>query len=131
LAETAREEGHAFVSRFEEEWSSGAARFDGPGECLFIAAAEHEIAGISGICRDPYQREPDVGRLRHVYVEPRFRSRGLAGRLVRACLECTGSHFRVIRLNTSNPIAARVYERLGFQPATIPGERMTHWLFTA
>jgi GNAT superfamily N-acetyltransferase len=129
LAKIARDEGYDFVARWEAEWSSGAARFDGPGECLFLAIIENQLAGISGICCDPYQGEADVGRLRHVYVDPQFRSRGLASRLVRACVDCTGSHFRVIRLNTQNPAAARVYERLGFQPITIEGERMTHWVF--
>ena len=115
LAETARDEGHPFLVAFETEWSSGALRFDGSGECLFVAGTEDLLIGIGGICRDPYQQHADIGRLRHVYVAPAFRSRGLATRLVGACLDCTGSDFRVIRLKTVNPAAARLYERLSFQ----------------
>src|SRR5688500_17964293 len=84
LAKTARDEGHDFLLRFNAEWASGALRFNGPGECLFVAHVGQELAGISGICRDPYQEAPDVGRLRHVYVDPEFRARGIAHRLVRA-----------------------------------------------
>jgi GNAT superfamily N-acetyltransferase len=126
LAEAARRDGYEFLLKFQTEWSSGALRFDGPGECLFIAELGRRLIGMSGICRDPYQDHPDVGRLRHVYVEAEFRSRGLARELVLACLACTATHFRIIRLNTSNPVAARLYERLGFQAVAIEGEPVTH-----
>ena len=118
LAESARREGHEFVFRFEAEWLDESRRFDGPGECLFFARSGERVIGVSGICRDPYQEDRDVGRLRHVYVDAAFRSRGLARDLVLACLAFTGTHFRVIRLKTVNPIAARLYERLGFSAVT-------------
>ena len=126
LAEAARRDGHEFLFKFEAEWLSGALRFDGPGECLFIAELGSKLVGVSGICRDPYQEHADVGRLRHVYVDIDFRSRGLARRLVLACLACIGSHFRIIRLSTTNPVAACLYERLGFEAVAIDGEPVTH-----
>jgi ribosomal protein S18 acetylase RimI-like enzyme len=130
LATAARNEGHDFLLRFEAEWSSGVFRFDEPGECLFVAEIGDRLVGLGGICRDPYQHDLSVGRLRHVYVAIGFRSRGIAERLVRSCLACTGSHFRIIRLKTINPVAARLYERIGFQPRLVDGERMTHCLST-
>jgi GNAT superfamily N-acetyltransferase len=128
LAKAARDEGHLFLARLLDEWSSGALRFAGPGECLFIAEIGDRLVGISGICRDPYQSDPNVGRLRHVYVDKPFRSRGIASALIRACLACSGARFRVIRLSTNilNPTAGRLYEQLGFQPIAADGERATH-----
>ena len=132
LAEAARDEGYLFLARLQDEWAGGAVRFAGPGECLFVAEVGDCLVGIGGICRDPYQLDPDVGRLRHVYVAKAFRSRGIASALIRACLACSGTEFRVIRLSTStlNPMAGRLYEQLGFQPTAVAGERATHALST-
>jgi GNAT superfamily N-acetyltransferase len=132
LAKAAQTEGYLFLARLQDEWSSGALRFADPGECLFIAEIEDSLIGVAGICRDPYQKDPNVGRLRHVYVDKPFRSQGIARGLVRACLACSGAKFRVIRLSTSalNPMAARLYEQLGFQPIVADGERATHIIST-
>jgi GNAT superfamily N-acetyltransferase len=128
LAKVARTEGYLFLARLQDEWSGGGARFAGPGECLFIVETGESLIGIGGICRDPYQKDPDIGRLRHVYVDKPFRFQGIARGLVRACLACSGTKFRVIRLSTSalNPAAGRLYEQLGFQPIVADGERVTH-----
>jgi hypothetical protein len=45
---------------------------------------------------------------------------------VLACLAATGAHFRVIRLKTLNPQAARLYERLGFAAFASETEPVTH-----
>jgi GNAT superfamily N-acetyltransferase len=128
LARAAQDEGYLFLARLKDEWASGAMRFAGPGECLFVAVIGDGLVGIGGICRDPYLSDPNTGRLRHVYVDKPFRSRGIARGLVRACLACSGTTFRVIRLSTStlNPMAGRLYEQLGFQPVAADGERVTH-----
>jgi GNAT superfamily N-acetyltransferase len=132
LAEAAGDEGYLFLARLQDEWASGAMRFADPGECLFVAEIGDGLVGISAICRDPYQLDPNVGRLRHVYVDKPFRSRGIARALIRACLACSGTKFRVIRLSTPtlNPMAGRLYEQLGFQPIAADGERATHTLST-
>lgn len=126
MANTAEDEGHHFLFRLQEEWLSGAVRFDGPGECLFIAEREDRLVGIAGICRDPYQQADNVGRLRHVYVDRSVRSRGVATSLVSACLAQTERRFCIIRLSTLNPAAARLYEQLGFERFSVEGERATH-----
>jgi ribosomal protein S18 acetylase RimI-like enzyme len=132
LAKAALDEGYSFLGRLQDEWSSGAVRFDGPGECLFCSEVGNKLVGVGGICRDPYLLDASIGRLRHVYVDRPFRLRGIAGSLVSTCLAHSGKHFRVIRLSTSalNPTAARLYEKIGFQPRTIDGERLTHYLST-
>jgi len=128
LADAARREGHEFLFRMETEWREGGLRFDSPGECLFIARLESGLVGLSGICRDPYQPREDIGRLRHVYVDASFRSRGLGRRLVLACLATAGARFHSIRLKTLNPVAAGLYERIGFHAVLEDGEPVTHVL---
>jgi RimJ/RimL family protein N-acetyltransferase len=130
LAKAALDEGYLFLARFQDEWSNGSARFDGPGECLFFAEVRNKLVGICAICRDPYQSDITVGRLRHVYVDRPFRSQGVATELVNVCLAYSGKHFRVIRLsiNALNPAAAQLYEKVGFQPVMPGGERVTHQL---
>ena len=132
LANAAQAEGFQFLRRLKDEWVSRAVQFSGPGECLFIAEIADNLVGIAGICRDPYQSDPNVGRLRHVYVDKPFRSRGIATGLVRTCLAFSGTKFRMIRLciPAINPTAGRLYEHLGFQPVAAEGERVTHWLST-
>jgi GNAT superfamily N-acetyltransferase len=130
LATAARAEGYLFLARLQDEWASGAIRFAGQGECLFVAEIGNDLVGIGGICCDPYQLDSSVGRLRHVYIDKVFRSQGIGRELVRACLTCSGAQFRLIRLSTSelNPMAGRFYQQLGFQPVTSKGERVTHCL---
>ncbi len=119
----ARADGHEFVDGLIERWTSGENHFSGMGEGLFLAwrdASEAELCGIAGVGIDPYLNDPQIARLRHVYVMKRYRRLGLAERLVRACLEQARGHFPIIRLRTENPEAARVYERIGFTSVSDP-----------
>lgn len=131
LAREADEEGYDFVARFVERWNSGESRFDAPGEGMFAAWAETEagleLAGMAGIVRDPYVDDPHIARLRHVYVAPRYRGRGIAEDLVKLCLNRARDHFRLARLRALNAAAARIYERQGFVATTTVAE-CTHIL---
>ena len=88
LAEAARREGYNHLTRFQMEWEMGV-RFDGPGECLFVARDDAALVGIAGMSSDPYLSDPSVGRLRHVYVAQGHRRAGIATQLVKECL-CHG-----------------------------------------
>jgi ribosomal protein S18 acetylase RimI-like enzyme len=72
------------------------------------------------VTRDPYIADTRIGRLRHVYVRPEIRRRGV-GRALVAHLEaraaaCYGS----LRLRTDTEAASRFYERLGYEPVASP-----------
>src|SRR5262249_14775492 len=60
--------------------------------------------------------DPATGRVRHLYVLAAHRRRGLGERLVTEIIAAARGHFHTLRLSTSNPDAARLYERLGFCP---------------
>jgi GNAT superfamily N-acetyltransferase len=119
LGREAGEEGVGFVQRCVEDWVRAKDRFDRPGECL-LGVWCGELAAMGGINVDPYTSEAGVGRLRHIYVRPAFRRRGIARALVEHLLARAPAHFLRVRLRTSNPDAARLYAALGLRPVEEP-----------
>ena len=109
-------QGSRFVRRLAEDWASGANRFDRPGEALFVARDDRRVVGVGGLNLDPYAAEPTVGRVRHLYVLTAYRRLGIGRRIVEEIIEAARGRFERLRLSTSNPEAARLYERLGFHP---------------
>lgn len=118
LVATSRAEGWDFLAKLAAEVDRGD--FKGLGTALFGVYGE-TLLGICGLVRDPYlEGNPDVGRLRHLYVLPGYRRQGVAETLVTAVITAARRHYRLLRLRTSNPAAARLYERLGFVAVTEP-----------
>jgi GNAT superfamily N-acetyltransferase len=115
IAESERE-GWRFVRRLAEEWARGANRFDRPGEALFVARAGASVIGVCGLNADPYAANGAVGRVRRLYVLRAYRGQGVGRRLVQAVVAAAAGRFRTLRLRTASPKAARLFERLGFQP---------------
>jgi GNAT superfamily N-acetyltransferase len=109
-------QGLTFVRRLADEWATGVNRFDRPGEALFVARDDGRVVGVGGLNLDPYAAEPTVGRVRHLYVLTVYRRLGIGRRLVEEIVETARGRFERLRLSTSNPEAARLYERLGFRP---------------
>lgn len=116
LAES-EQAGLRLVRRLVDEWASGANRFDQPGEALFTARIGGRIVGVCGLNIDPYAEAPAVGRVRHLYVLQAQRRLGVGRALVAAVLDAARGRFRCVRLRTTNPAAARLYESLGFRPS--------------
>ncbi len=125
-SEPTRAEGFQFVERLVAEWDSGVSRFDGPGETLLGCFESGKLIAVGGVHCDPFAGRPEIGRVRHVYVRPLFRKRGVGVALVAALIEAGRQHYQCLRLRPYNPAAARIYERLGFQP--VSAERATHIL---
>ena len=107
--------GLRLVRRLVEEWTSGANRFDRPGEALFVAAVVGQMVGVCGLNVDPYTAQPSVGRVRHLYVLSTYRRLGIGQHLVTEVMEAARGRFDHLRLRTGNPAAALLYERLGFR----------------
>jgi ribosomal protein S18 acetylase RimI-like enzyme len=116
LVTESRRLGLDFLERLVREWDSGANRFDRPGEVLFVARAGGEIIGVCGLNVDPYAADPAVGRVRHLYVLVPYRRVGVGEQLVADVIEAARGHFARLHLRTTNPAAARLYERIGFLP---------------
>lgn len=109
-------EGWGFVAKLAAELERGD--FERPGAALF-GVYSGALAGVCGLEPDPYlEPDPHAGRLRHLYVLPGYRCRGIATALVNAVTDEARRHYRVLRLRTQNPGAARLYETLGFAAVT-------------
>ena len=97
---------------WEEEWSAiSRSLVDG---AVYVAEDEQGVSGMA------YAAPPDRGRshLTLVYVRPRARRRGVAKRLVAACVrEVRDRGARRISLDVleSNTVARDVWRRLGFE----------------
>lgn len=124
LAESAGE-GFGMLRRFAENWQSGANRFDRPGEAIFGAWREDRLLGMCGRNRDPYDKHPRAGRVRHLYVSASERQAGTGRLLIAAVIDGAAPWFDYLNTNCP-PEAAPFYERLGFQPADV--EHVTHRL---
>jgi N-acetylglutamate synthase-like GNAT family acetyltransferase len=79
---------------------------------------------MCGLNVDPYVDDSTVGRLRHLYVHPDHRRRGVAAALVDRCLVDAGETFARVRLRTSSPVADAFYRSIGFE--AIDDEDATH-----
>ena len=119
------DEGFHFVERLVREWQEGKECFNRPGELLLAAYQGTNIIAIGGLTADPYSDEPAIGRLRHIYVRPDARRRGIGRRLVQLLEQAAQRTYRALVLRTDTPIAARFYEGLGYTPLS-PGGTATH-----
>jgi GNAT superfamily N-acetyltransferase len=120
LVAVAATEGHLFVARLRDEWTSGSNRFDRPGELLLGVTLNDALIAVGGLNADPYFGETGVGRLRRVYVDPPWRGRGIGRLLVTQLLERARRHFATVRLRTHSAGAASFYTRLGFRAVGAP-----------
>lgn len=125
LAAAAHAEGYFFLDRLRREWESGENRFAKRGEFLRAVLAGAAPIAIGGINRDPYADDPGIARLRHVYVLPAWRDKGVGRLLVTALIGLAGRRFVSLRLRASAN-AHGFYERLGFTP--VKDEHATHML---
>ena len=119
--------GLRFVRALVDEWANGSNRFHRPREAFFAAWLNDALGGICGLNIDPYTTTPAVGRVRHLYVLSTSRGRGVGAELMRTTIAQARETFTTLRLSTSNPTAARLYERCGFR-ATTREPKCTHLL---
>jgi GNAT superfamily N-acetyltransferase len=113
LLEESRRGRFRMLNRLREEWENGINRFDRPGEILFGAFDGDYLVGVGGRNIDPFEADPKIGRIRHVYVAENLRRLGIGRQLMEHILSDAGLYFS--RINVRAPTTAfGFYERLGF-----------------
>jgi GNAT superfamily N-acetyltransferase len=116
LAAEASAEGHGFLSKMQAEWISSKNCFDLENEILYEVRSEEGILiGIGGLNVDPYVSDPEIGRVRHVFIARNFRGAGIGKALVGKIVGYAQGKFGLLRLSTQNPKAVTLYESFGFE----------------
>lgn len=128
LLAASRAEGFCFVTRLVAEIADGG--FEKPGAALF-GAYDYGVGlvGVVGLTRDLWvveSGEKDVGRVRHLYVLPAYRSKGAGRVLVATLTDEARLHYRMLRLRTDTSAATAFYRALSFDKCS--GPHATHLL---
>jgi GNAT superfamily N-acetyltransferase len=122
LVAAAEREGFRMVRRSVDEWRDGTNRFYRPGEVFFGAfAPEAGCVGAGGLNVDPYEpvgpeAAARAGRLRHLYVLPTWRRRGIGRLLVARIVAAARGTFACVQLRApASGEANPFYLALGFE----------------
>src|ERR1700739_2486406 len=91
-------EGHSMLDTLAAEWSSGAMRFDKPGEMLLTAYVDDVLAGIGGLTQG--EAIPVSLRIRRFYVAHACRRYGVGRALATALLHQTAA--RTVTCNAAS-----------------------------
>ncbi|QNI35031.1 GNAT family N-acetyltransferase [Alloacidobacterium dinghuense] len=78
------------------------------------------LVAVGGLNCDPFAANPEIGRIRRVYVKQAWRNQGIGRALVTTLLAEARKHFRIVRLRAETSDAARMYEQIGFAPIANP-----------
>ena len=124
LSRVAEAEGFRFVTRFADECANGGVQLDSPGEYFCGVFEEGDLVALGGVTPDPYVDDAGVGRVRHVFVRPEFRARGVGRMLVDTLEARAQNRYTRLRLRTDRAAAAAFYERLGYR--AISNDSATH-----
>jgi GNAT superfamily N-acetyltransferase len=131
LIESSAQEGFQFLVRLQHEFLSGTVRFDGDGEGFFGAFEGPTLIGVGGLTRDPYCDDPLTGRVRHLYVLPQWRRRGVGARLLAAIELHAQARFKVLVLRTDSSAGAGFYQSHGYELLAAGGTATHRRLLTA
>ena len=115
LLEESHHQGYEFLDRLVSEYVSRTNQFKKPGEGLFGVYFDQQLVAIGGLNLDPYLSDPDIGRVRHLYVLSAWRNQGIGKQLVQAIIAAAKGRFRLLTLRTFSADADGFYRAIGFQ----------------
>ncbi len=127
VLESSLSEGYGFVQKLLDEYLSGVNCFDQHGATLLGVWDSGALIGIGGVHPDTYLNQPEIGRIRHVYVLPAYRRSGVGRQLMQALITHARQSYHVLTLRTLTPHGDAFYKSLGFSD-TPRYEQATHWL---
>lgn len=109
----ARGDGYSMLDTLVREWTSGATRFERPGEALIAAYSGDALAGIGGMTLEPAL--PGALRMRRFYVALAYRRHAVGRTLATALLDEARRQECAVTCNAAGG-SERFWEALGFAP---------------
>ncbi len=115
-------------------WMADLEKFYSPKGGLMVAEVDNEIVGVCCLG----SLEEQIGHIRHFYVQPQFRGRGLGRKIMENLIEQSKvMGHKIIRLDTGwfMEAAQALYYSAGFKnispyPGTeVPEELHSYWIF--
>lgn len=123
LLQVSEADGYVQIRWLMTDWESGRNRFDKQGECFYVALDDQDqVIAVCGL----NDNGNGYGRLRRLYVDPKYRKQGIGKKLSQACIDHGLQTFENIVVNAGGEMAVRFYENWGWH--RIEGERVTHSL---
>ena len=107
-----------FIARLARERAQGD--FARPDALLLGVFESETMLGVGGITPDPYTRDLEVGRIRHLYVLPEARRKGAARLLLENLVAFAPSRYTRLRLRTLTERGAAFYRACGFSDTDEP-----------
>ncbi|MEL7095727.1 MAG: GNAT family N-acetyltransferase [Pseudomonadota bacterium] len=124
LMQHSQDEGIKNMSMLQENWLSGAERFNKNGAALFGAFFENELIGLGGTTKE-IGYTGSAMRMRRLFVLAHWRRKGVAGLIARQCMDWGLQSAKILTCNAqASAAAAPFWERMGFEPVSLP--RITH-----
>jgi GNAT superfamily N-acetyltransferase len=114
LVQEASSEQYSFMLRMKAEYVGNKNKFNQDGEAIFLALKDEKIIGFVGLNVDPYLKDKNVGRIRHLYVQKDYRRQKVAKELLSQLIIKAKKHFKILTLRTFHQNASSFYEALGF-----------------
>lgn len=115
LISSAESENFKALSKMKKSWESAENRFDRKGERIIAYYSDNNLVAVCGRNIDPYTENDKVGRIRHLYVLPGYRRKGIAKLLVEELIKDANAFFTTLRLRTKDEGASKFYLSLGFE----------------
>ena len=112
-------ENYRFIETLRRRWDDDSDRYAKAGEVFLSAQDNGVLMAVGGLNRDPYLND-GTGRVRHVYVRPPYRGKGIGKILVVELIERAKGSFPSLRLRAADADAAAFYDALGFDRVTEP-----------
>jgi len=128
LGKEARREGFKHIDRLIDDFADHSNKFQLEGEALFGGYESHSIIAIGGVNQQPSKPSERTGRIRRVYVHPRYRRGGAGSDLMTVIEDHAKKHFARLQLFTESEVASSFYASLGYKKASST-ENVSHEKF--
>ncbi|MEC9282655.1 MAG: GNAT family N-acetyltransferase [Bdellovibrionota bacterium] len=91
-----------FLDRTLRQWQTYENQFSKAGEAFYLGYYAGKLVACGGINQDPYLKSQALGRIRHLYVHPGYRRKGIAKELLNKIIEESKPNFKKIRLRSNS-----------------------------